>query len=297
MPKVDIIIPAYNAARFLPTALESVMTQTFTDWRILLVDDGSTDNTFEIVSPFADQLGPKLIYIRQENRGLPAARNTAIRHSSAQFLALLDADDVWLPDRLAESVQRFDRPEIGLVYGFVSRIDADGNLVTTHDEMKRRAEGRIASSIYTRRLDLPCPTITFRRECVDLVGDFDESMRASEDRDLWLRIAQRYEIARVPKVIALYRISPGAMTSDTERMFHAQLRFLEKHYGAPGCGRRARRVALSSVYRQRAEALGDRKQQLAALHSVFRALMFYPESLQNLRTAASLLFHSLRPNR
>jgi hypothetical protein len=101
----------------------------------------------------------------------------------------------------------------------------------------------------------------------------------------------------VPKVIAFYRISPGAMTSDVERMFHAQLRFLEKHYGSPGCGRKARRIALSSVFRQRAEALWDRRQKFAALRSVFRALMFYPESLQNLRTVASLLSRSLGQSR
>jgi glycosyltransferase involved in cell wall biosynthesis len=297
MPKVDIIIPAYNAARFLPAALESVMTQTFTDWRILLVDDGSTDHTSEIVSPFADHLGPKLMYIKQENRGLPAARNSAIRHSSAEFLALLDADDVWLPDRLAETMQRFDRPEIGLVYGFVSRIDVEGNLVTTHDEMKRHAEGRIASSIYMRTIDLPCPTVTLRRECIDLVGGFDESMRATEDRDLWLRIAQHYEVARVAKVIAFYRISPGAMTSDTDRMFNAQLRFLAKHYGSPGCDKKARRIAMSSLYRQRAEALGARRQRFAALNSVFHALRFHPAGRQNLRTAASLLLRSFRRNR
>jgi glycosyltransferase involved in cell wall biosynthesis len=294
MPKVDIIIPAYNAARFLPAALASVMTQTFTDWRILLVDDGSTDNTAAVIAPFKESMGAKLMYIEQENRGLPAARNSAIRHSSAEFLALLDADDVWLPDRLAESLRCFDRPEVGLVYGFVSRIDADGKLVSTHDEMKRHAEGRIASSIYMRTIDLPCPTVTFRRECVDLVGGFDESMRATEDRDLWLRIAQYYEVARVPKVIAFYRISPGAMTSDIERMFNAQLHFLAKHYGSPGCDRKARRIAMSSLYRQRAEALGARRQQVAALNSVLHALLFHPTGRQNLRTAASLLLRLFR---
>jgi glycosyltransferase involved in cell wall biosynthesis len=294
MPKVDVIVPAYNAARFLPAALESVMAQTFKDWRVLLVDDGSTDHTAAIAAQFKQQMGAKLIYVKQENRGLPAARNSAIRHSSAEFLALLDADDVWLPDRLSESLQRFDRPEVGLVYGFVSRVDVDGNLVTTHDEMKRHAEGRIASSIYMRSIDLPCPTVTFRRECIDLVGEFDESMRATEDRDLWLRIAQHYEVARVPKVIAFYRISPGAMTSDTERMFNAQQGFLAKHYGSPGCDRKARRIAMSSLYRQRAEALGARWQRFAALDSALRALMFHPASRQNLRTAASLLLRLFR---
>jgi glycosyltransferase involved in cell wall biosynthesis len=290
MPKVDVIIPAYNAARFLPAALESVMTQTFTDWRILLVDDGSTDHTAAIAAQFKPRMGAKLMYIKQENRGLPAARNSAIRRSSAEFLALLDADDVWLPDRLAHSLQRFDRAEVGLVYGFISRIDIDGNLLSTHDTMLQHAEGRIAPSIYMRTIDLPCPTVTFRRECIDLVGGFDESMRATEDRDLWLRIAQYYEVARVPKVIALYRISPGAMTSDTERMFHAQLHFLAKHYGSPGCDRKARRIAMSGIYRQRAEGLGARRLRFAALDSILRALMFQPTSRKNLRTGVSLAF-------
>ena len=102
MPKVDIIIPAYNAAKYLPAAIESVIAQTFEDWRIVLVDDGSTDNTAEVVAPYIDRLGPKLLYIKQANAGLPAARNAAIRNSSSEFLALLDADDVWLPDALEE---------------------------------------------------------------------------------------------------------------------------------------------------------------------------------------------------
>src|SRR5580698_341815 len=103
MPKIDVIIPAYNASKYLPIAIESVVSQTFEDWRILLVDDGSTDNTAEIVAPFIERLGPKLKYIKQPNGGLPNARNTAIRHSSAEFLALLDADDIWLPCRLTET--------------------------------------------------------------------------------------------------------------------------------------------------------------------------------------------------
>src|SRR5271170_5133976 len=127
MAKVDIIIPAFNAANYLPTAVESVLSQTFDDWRILLVDDGSTDNTAEVVAPFQDRLGPKLSYIKQNNRGLPAARNSAIRASTAEFLALLDADDVWLPCRLEESLKCFEnRPQVGLAYGLISRINPEG---------------------------------------------------------------------------------------------------------------------------------------------------------------------------
>ncbi|HEY4379992.1 MAG TPA: glycosyltransferase family A protein [Acidobacteriaceae bacterium] len=290
MPKVDIIIPAYNAAKYLTLAIESVIAQTFDDWRILLVDDGSTDNTPELVAPFIQQLGPKLKYIRQANAGLPAARNTAIRNSSAELLALLDADDIWLPCRLAESVQCFEnRPEVGLSYGLISRIGPDGVIFETFAGNPEHAEGRIAPYIYMRRVELPCPTMTFRRKCVDEVGMFDETMRATEDRDLWLRIAQRYEVAFVPKVLALYRTSPSSMSTEPDRMLKAQLQFIAKHYGSPGCGRVARRRALGRVYKQHADALGNRRELWGALKSAVRGMVLYPLDIGNARTAGSML--------
>ncbi len=127
MATVDVIIPAFNAAKYLPFALESVSSQTFDDWQILLVDDGSTDNTADVVAPFLDRFGSKIRYIKQENRGVAAARNTAMRASTSEFLALLDADDVWLPCRLSESLKVLaERPEVGLAYGLITVIDPEG---------------------------------------------------------------------------------------------------------------------------------------------------------------------------
>ena len=288
MSKIDVIIPAYNAARYLPMAIESVVAQTFRDWKIVLVDDGSTDNTLEVVSPFIQQLGPRLQYIKQTNGGLPAARNTAIRNSSAEFLALLDADDVWLPCRLSESLRYFERQQVGLTSGLISRIDSDGVVLDTFEGNPKHAEGRIAPYIYMRTVDLPCPTITFRRKCVDEVGLFDETYRATEDRDMWLRIALRYEVAFVPKVIAYYRISSSSMSADSRRMFDAQLKFVRRHYGAPGCGILARRKALGRIYKQQADALKSRR-PWAALGSSLRALALYPLDIGNVRTVGSLL--------
>ena len=299
MPTVDVIVPAYNAAQFLPAALDSVIAQTFADWRILLIDDGSQDDTPEIGRRYADRLGDRFCYLRQANAGLPAARNTAIRHATADLMALLDADDVWLPRRLELSVAAFaGRPHVGLAYGFVSRIDAGGRVLDTFARRPRHAEGRIAPYIYMRAMDLPCPTITFRREAAQRAGMFDETMRASEDRDLWIRIALLYEVALVPEVIAFYRVSPQTMSTDPNRMFQAQMRVLDKHYGAPGCGWRARKVGLGWSYRQRAEALAQRGQPWAALRSALKALAACPFDLHNLRTAASLALRTpwLRPS-
>jgi glycosyltransferase involved in cell wall biosynthesis len=298
MPKVDVIIPAYNAARYLPTAIESVIAQTFEDWQILVVDDGSTDNTAEVVAPFLERLGPKIKYIKQPNGGVSAARNTAIRNSSAELLAMLDADDVWVDCRLSESLKCFEgRPQVGLSYGFNTTIDLEGRVINTYDQRQENAEGRIAPYLYMRRVDLPCCTVTLRRRCIDEVGIFDETLRITEDRDLWLRIALRYEIALVPKVIAHYRTSPDSLTKNPERMLNAQVQFIEKHYGAPGCGKVARQIALSRVYKEQAEALLRGQRRWAALINSLRAVALYPLEVNNLRTAGSLVLRCAGINR
>lgn len=292
MATVDVIIPAFNAARYLPFALESVSLQTLDDWQILLVDDGSTDNTVEVVAPFLDRFGSRIQYIKQNNRGLPAARNTAIRASTAEYLALLDADDVWLPNRLADSVSAFTgRPQVGLAYGQVTGIDPEGRLMDTFEGNQRKAEGHIASQIYMRKVELPCPTMTFRRRCIDEVGMFDETMRATEDRDLWLRIALRYEVAFVPKILAYYRLSPNSMSTDPQRMLQAQLQFINKNYGSEGCGLISRQIAWARAYKQRAEAFHRQNHPWAALMSSLRALLLYPLEMDNFRTAGSLLIN------
>ena len=256
---VDVIIPAFNAERFLAHAIESVLTQDFTDWRILLVNDGSTDGTAEIAARYQRQLGERMLVITQPNAGLPAARNAALRAASAELLAILDADDLWLPCRLTETVKAFaGRPQIGLSYGLVNRIDEHGKVFAVFAGNPRYREGKVAPAIYTRLVDFFCPTVSVRRSFAADVGFFDESMRATEDRDYWLRVALRSEVACIPKVIASYRSSPNSMSTDMDRMLTAQLRFINKHYGAPGCGRRARRIAVARVYKERCEVYSER---------------------------------------
>lgn len=289
MATVDVIIPAYNTSKFLPYAIESVIAQDFTDWQIVLVDDGSTDNTAQVIAPYRQQLGSKFTYVYQQNRGLPAARNTAIRSSSSELLALLDADDVWMPWRLSESVKLMrSRPSVALTYGGITHIDSEGRPGRTFEGSEKNAASHIAAQIYTRQIHLPCPTVTFRRDCLSEVGLFDESMRATEDRDLWLRIAQRHEVAFIPKAIAYYRLSPQSMSTDPDRMLRAQLQFIHKHYGEKDCGFWNRRIALAGAYKLRAEALRQRKQPFAAATNSLRSLALYPFSSENLKSTLSM---------
>jgi glycosyltransferase involved in cell wall biosynthesis len=295
MATVDVIIPAFNAARYLPSAIESVISQTFDDWQILVVDDGSTDNTEEVVAPFLARLGPRIRYIKQDNRGVSVARNTAILASTAEFIALLDADDVWLPCRLSESLKVLaERPQAGLAYGLIGTIDPEDRLGSLWAGNPAHAEGHIAPYIYMRAVELPSPTITLRRKCIDEVGAFDESLRVTEDRDLWLRIALRYEVAFVPTILALYRVSPSSLSTDPNRMLQAQLKFIRKHYGAAGCGLRSRQAAMARCYRQQADNLKMRGRASAALWSSLRAVTLYPLSIGHFRTAGSLLLNWIR---
>lgn len=290
VPKVDVIIPAYNAGRYLTAALDSVFAQSFQDWRIVLVNDGSTDNTAQIAEDYAARLGPRMRVVHQKNRGLPAARNAAIQASDGDLLALLDADDIWLPHRLEESVRLMEsRPEVGLSYGLITRIDADGNHRETFLGNRHAAEGRVASALYQRLIEIPCPTVTFRRSCVEEVGGFDETMRATEDRDLWLRIAFRHAVGVIPKVIAYYRTSPSSMSIDPDRMLRSQMYFISKHFGQPGCGRIARQRAIARALKQQAEAFSARGDNTQALRSGLLAFRSWPFRIETLRSATSLL--------
>ena len=302
MSKVDILIPAYNAAHFLPGALESVLAQTESGWRILLVDDGSTDATREVVQAFmtahAERLQGRLTYLYQPNRGLPAARNAGIRNSSSPLLALLDADDLWLPTRLEQSLRSMgEAPDAGLSYGGVSRFSQPGTLLDTFTTSRPGSSRRqMVRRLYTRAVAFPCPTVTFRRECVEAVGLFDETMRATEDRDLWLRIAQRYDVVFVPSVLALYRASSNSMSGDLPRMLQAQRVFIQKHSGEPGCGWAARRAALAGALQQQAQGYSARRQHTRALHFAAQAVALAPWYPRMWRTAASTLLEALRPD-
>ena len=282
MSQVDILIPAYNAAHFLPGALESVLAQTVSEWRILLVDDGSTDNTREFVEQFvaekAERLAGRLTYLYQQNRGLPAARNAGIRAGNAPLIALLDADDQWLPTRLEDSLRSLEgAADAGLSYGGISRFDLHDTVLDTFVTSEPgRSRKEVARRLYTRAVHFPCPTVTFRRECVEAVGLFDETMRATEDRDMWLRIAQRYRVVFVPKVLGLYRVSAGSMSTDLPRMLSSQKQFLAKHAGELGCGWVARRVALAGDLGLQAAGYRGRGERGRALRFAAKALVSAP---------------------
>jgi glycosyltransferase involved in cell wall biosynthesis len=209
MPRVSVIIPAFNASRFISQAIESVLDQTFTDRELIVVDDGSTDDTASLVMKY----GEKLRYIYQKNQGLSSARNTGIVKAEGEYIGFLDADDYWDREKLRHQVALLDSsPDTGVVYTALKVVNKDNHEI---EERGCLVRGRIFFSLLTENCVVgSCSSALIRRECFEKAGTFDEMLSASEDWDLWLRIAPYYLFDFVDLPLTFYRIHEGNMHKD-----------------------------------------------------------------------------------
>jgi len=229
MSRVSVIIPCYNHAHYLPDAVNSVLAQTFTDWEALIVDDGSTDNTCEVAAQFTD---PRIRYIYQENRGLSAARNTGIRAAKGEFIALLDADDVWEPTFLEVMITALQaEPTASAAYCGFRYMNAAGKLLKQSVLKAVPSEQFHDELLYQGSWLNPCSVIV-RAFAYREIGPFDETLHACEDSDMWLRLSEKHRFIGVPQVLVRYRRAGNNMSDDVERMSRAKIRVFEKHLGA-----------------------------------------------------------------
>ncbi len=211
-PKVSIIIPVYNGAAFISEAIESIFNQSFQDFELIVIDDGSTDETQEIVHQF----GKRLAYFYQKNQGRAATRNAGLKKAKGLYVAFLDADDFWNSDRLERGVRVLDsESDIGLVHGTIEIIDSQGNLDERQTKWAHtfyRQELKKGSG-YVRLLQgcaIFSSAVLFRREFIDQVGYYDESFPIYEDYDWYLRFALKYRMKLLegPALIK-YRLHPS----------------------------------------------------------------------------------------
>jgi glycosyltransferase involved in cell wall biosynthesis len=227
-PKVSVIIPTYNRSVFLKDAIESVLRQTFTDYEIIVVDDGSTDDTREVVHQF----GALIRYYHQENRGCSAARNLGIRAAFGEYIAFLDSDDVFMPEKLAIQARELDQnPHCGMVYSHALGMDEKGNLIGIC--WKGNLSGWIyPSSLFIKNGIITTPSVMVRASVLKEVGCFDESLEICEDLDLWRRIARRHPIIQVRESLVKVRLGDSVMRKgiDVSRYLEARVRFYEKAF-------------------------------------------------------------------
>ena len=216
MPKVTIIITTYNRCRFVCAAVESVLAQNFRDAEIIVVDDGSRDDTYKLLKRY----GSSIHYIYQKNKGRSAARNSGIRLSRGEYIAFLDDDDIWLPGKLESQVAFLDsHPVCALAHTFTELMDERGQPLRKETKKHLRVYRRAlrlgyAYEVISRMCLMYTSSVVMRRRCLDKAGLFDPLMEAFEDWDIYLRFALKYEIAVIPEPLVRIRIHTAHSTQD-----------------------------------------------------------------------------------
>ncbi|WP_299487738.1 glycosyltransferase [Acaryochloris sp. IP29b_bin.137] len=220
MTKVSVIIPAYNAMPYLPQTVESVLQQTFNNFEVLIIDDASTDETVE----WASQLEDRRVSLIQhdQNQGLATTRNMGINRAKGDYIAFLDADDVWEPTKLSKQIQVLNRDtHIGLIYTSAAIINEEGQ--TTGRMFKAFKEGNVWELLIQGNF-VDCPSsVMVRRECFDQVGLFDINFRCVEDWEMWIRIAKRYRFAAIHEPLVKFRMVSNSLSKNyhlMETSFH-----------------------------------------------------------------------------
>ena len=217
MPTVSVIIPTYNTERFIGEAIRSVLQQTYTDFELIIIDDGSTDTTRAVLDPFLADA--RVRYVYQENQGLPGARNTGIRESRGAFIAFLDADDLWTPEKLAQQVAAFQmHPEVSIVYCNYTNIDEHGNDMPFDTLKTRRHNTLYEDLLYDNVVAGSGSAVLIRAECFHSVGLFDEHLVACEDLDMWRRLALDYQFLLLEPVMVQIRVHRANMQGNLDRM-------------------------------------------------------------------------------
>ncbi len=227
-PRISVVIPAYNCVATVAETIQSVLDQTFEDVEVLVINDGSTDATLETVSAFGD---PRVRVHSFENGGLAVSRNRGIALARGEFVAFLDADDLWTPDKLADQLAALEaHPEAALAYSLTDHIDMQGNYLglCSHHFVNGDVYAELMKFCF-----LACGSNPLvRKSVLDEVGGFDPVFNPAEDWDLWLRIARRFPFVGVPKPQILYRLNAFSMSSNVQKMEQSILRVLDKGYRA-----------------------------------------------------------------
>lgn len=257
MPRVSITIPTFNSARFLGRAIDTALYQTYTDYEVIVVDDGSTDGTRDLVTQFGD----KIRYVYQDNRGLSSARNLALSHARGEFIAYLDADDMWYPGKLEKQVEFLDaHKECGFVHSEFALIDEADSVIHRRfnlETQRETPEGYCTLSLL-RQCHIRIPTVLERRACFERVGRFDGRLKACQDYLHWIRVAMEgMAIGYIAEPLVMYRRTANSLSSSSRRMAEDYLMIFEtlsrESSLAPKHGQMAMDVVRGRVYSARRE--------------------------------------------
>ncbi|AFZ33233.1 glycosyl transferase family 2 [Gloeocapsa sp. PCC 7428] len=228
MPKVTVIVPAYNAEQTIVAALASVQQQTLRDWEVIVIDDGSCDRTSELLSRIQE---PRMQVHRYTNAGVSVARNRGIAHAQGEYLAFLDADDLWSADKLACQVAALEQhPDAGVAYSWTYFMNESATMI--HAAPPVWFTGNVYAPLLVRNFLYSGSNALVRRDALELVGGFDATLTHGEDWELFVRLAQVVEFVVVPKPQVFYRQSPTSASAQVVLMEQRLLAVIDSVFAA-----------------------------------------------------------------
>jgi len=227
MPFFSIIIPLYNKEKFIENTLKSVLNQTFTDYEILIVNDGSTDSSHEKVQQFKDS---RIRYFSKENGGVSTARNYGIKEAKSDFIAFIDADDYWYPDFLKEMYQTINLFPNQKVFSAATEIETSRKIIKAQYSIQRTGRYKIVNFFDASHREpvLWTSSVVINITVFEDVGRFDDELKIAEDTDLWIRIGLKYSIVFIWKILTRYCYDKNSISRDTN--YFLQKRTYLKHY-------------------------------------------------------------------
>lgn len=270
---VSVVIPAYNAARTIVTTIESVMAQSYRPMEIIVVDDGSTDTTQEVVARH-----PEVEYVRQDNAGVSSARNRGIQESTGDFIAFVDSDDIWFPHKLERQVRALiEAPHAGAVQSGAVYVDDRLRVL----EVRACPAEHLTLSDVLQFKGLPAfpSTVCFRRGCLEQIGGFDSTLVILEDWDMAIRAVRHCSLLSIPEPLTYYRVHPGNRSRDVGIHIAPGFRVLNGLFAEsclPPSLRRERRTAYGSFYRMLAGGYLRSGRRMASVRWAVRALLMDP---------------------
>ena len=273
MPLISVVIPVYNGEKTIRETIESVLNQTFKDFELIAIDDGSTDKTVEIINRIQNS---RIKVFSYPNAGLSASRNRGIAQAIGEYISFIDADDLWTPDKLEAQLKALqENPQADVAYSWTDCIDESGKF------LRRGGYITVTGNVYERLLLVDFveggsnPLI--RKHVFTEVGGFDESFNAVEDWDMWLRLASRYRFVTVPSPQILYRQSANSMSTNVLKMEAASLRIIEREFAkAPESLKMLKPFTLGNRYKyltfKAIEGMPARRQCLTAVRFLWNAI-------------------------
>ncbi|NER48247.1 MAG: glycosyltransferase [Symploca sp. SIO1B1] len=243
MPLISVIIPAYNAEKTILETIESIFQQTFADFEIIVINDGSQDSTLELLSGVTD---PRLQVFSFPNAGLSASRNRGVARAKGEYISFIDADDLWTPDKLELQLQALQtNPEAAVAYSWTDCIDEAGKFLRSGSHMS--VSGDVYAQLLLVNFLESGSNVLIRQQALREIGDSDESLAAGQDRELFLRLAAKYHFVAVPQTQILYRVSAQAISANVAKAGTSRLQVIKQAFSqAPESLQYLKKISLAN---------------------------------------------------